>query len=122
VAQTLFSSLVQDYVRAHGWGLDRPEGRMVALIDAELDEGNIFECLLEGWNRACGTAGGSSTTTGRVSMQSFARGFGSVPISMVTMALTRTRSLPLRKPSRRAHRYATSGQFDCLLSLPAASA
>ena len=24
VAQTLFSSLVQDYVRAHGWGLDRP--------------------------------------------------------------------------------------------------
>jgi len=49
VAQTLFSSLVQDYVRAHGWGLDRPEGRMVALIgDAELDEGNIFECLLEG--------------------------------------------------------------------------
>ena len=27
VAQTLFSSLVQDYVRAHGWGLDRPEGQ-----------------------------------------------------------------------------------------------
>jgi pyruvate dehydrogenase E1 component len=52
VAQTLFSSLVQDYVRAHGWGLDRPEGRLVALIgDAELDEGNIFECLLEGWKQ-----------------------------------------------------------------------
>src|SRR5487761_2371367 len=50
VAQTLFSSLVQDYVRAHGWGTDRPEGRMVALVgDAELDEGNIFEALLEGW-------------------------------------------------------------------------
>ena len=50
VAQTLFSSLVQDYVRAHGWGLDRPEGRMIALVgDAELDEGNIFEALLEGW-------------------------------------------------------------------------
>ncbi len=50
VAQTLFSSLAQDYVRAHGWGLDRPEGRMVALIgDAEMDEGNIFEALLEGW-------------------------------------------------------------------------
>ena len=29
VAQTLFSSLVQDYVRAHGWGLERPEGRMI---------------------------------------------------------------------------------------------
>jgi pyruvate dehydrogenase E1 component len=52
VAQTLFSSLVQDYVRAHGWGLDRPEARMIALVgDAELDEGNIFECLLEGWKQ-----------------------------------------------------------------------
>ena len=50
VAQTLFSSLAQDYVRAQGWGLDRPEGRMVALVgDAEMDEGNIFEALLEGW-------------------------------------------------------------------------
>ncbi len=50
VAQTLFSSLTQDYVRAHGWAKDRPEGRMVALVgDAELDEGNIFEALLEGW-------------------------------------------------------------------------
>src|SRR5664280_356775 len=52
VAQTLFASLTQDYVRAHGWGLDRPEGRMVALVgDAELDEGNIFEALLEGWKQ-----------------------------------------------------------------------
>src|SRR5215470_10952461 len=50
VAQTLFSSLTQDYVRAHGWGTDTPEGRMVALVgDAELDEGNIFEAMLEGW-------------------------------------------------------------------------
>jgi len=52
VAQTLFASLVQDYVRAHGWGLERPEGRMVALVgDAELDEGNIFEAMLEGWKQ-----------------------------------------------------------------------
>jgi pyruvate dehydrogenase E1 component len=52
VAQTLFSSLVQDYVRAHGWGANRPEGRMIALVgDAELDEGNIFEALLEGWKQ-----------------------------------------------------------------------
>ena len=50
VAQTLFSSLVQDYVTAHGWMKDRPEGRMIALVgDAEMDEGNIFEALLEGW-------------------------------------------------------------------------
>src|ERR1700710_1987860 len=50
VAQTLFSSLVQDYVKAHGWMKDRPEGRMISLVgDAEMDEGNIFEALLEGW-------------------------------------------------------------------------
>src|SRR3979411_64334 len=50
VAQTLFSSLVQDYGRAHGRGLERPEGRMIPLGGgAELDEGNIFEALLEGW-------------------------------------------------------------------------
>jgi pyruvate dehydrogenase E1 component len=52
VAQTLFASLTQDYVRAHGWGTDRPEGRMIALLgDAELDEGNIFEAILEGWKQ-----------------------------------------------------------------------
>ncbi len=50
VAQTLFSSLAQDYLRAKNWGTTRPEGKMVALIgDAEMDEGNIFEALLEGW-------------------------------------------------------------------------
>jgi pyruvate dehydrogenase E1 component len=50
VAQTLFASLVQDYLRAKGLGIDKPEGRMIALLgDAEMDEGNIFEALLEGW-------------------------------------------------------------------------
>ncbi|MCK1545034.1 transketolase [Bradyrhizobium sp. 160] len=50
VAQTLFASLVQDYVKAHGWMKDRSEGRMIALVgDAEMDEGNIFEALAEGW-------------------------------------------------------------------------
>ncbi|MFN3890602.1 MAG: transketolase-like TK C-terminal-containing protein [Beijerinckiaceae bacterium] len=52
VAQTLFSSLVQDYVRAHGWGNDRPEGRYIAIVgDAEMDEGNIHEALIEGWKQ-----------------------------------------------------------------------
>jgi pyruvate dehydrogenase E1 component len=52
VAQTLFASLVQDYVRAKGWSGGRPEGRMIALVgDAEMDEGNIFESLLEGWKQ-----------------------------------------------------------------------
>ncbi len=50
VAMTLFSSLVQDYVRLKKLAPDRPVGRMVALVgDAELDEGNVFEALLEGW-------------------------------------------------------------------------
>jgi pyruvate dehydrogenase E1 component len=50
VAVTAFASLVQDYVRARPWAVPGPEGRMVALVgDAELDEGNIYECLQEGW-------------------------------------------------------------------------
>jgi len=49
VAATLFASLAQDYLHAHG-KLKGPEGRMIALLgDAELDEGNIYEALLEGW-------------------------------------------------------------------------
>ncbi len=49
-AQTLFASLVQDYVAAQSGVADRPRGRMVALVgDAEMDEGNIYEALLEGW-------------------------------------------------------------------------
>ena len=50
VAQTLFASLTQDYLRTHGLTGKRPDGRMISLVgDAELDEGNIFEALLEGW-------------------------------------------------------------------------
>ncbi len=49
VAITAFASLIQDYVDAKAWS-DSPKGRMVALIgDAEMDEGNIFECLQESW-------------------------------------------------------------------------
>ncbi|MCR8726097.1 1-deoxy-D-xylulose-5-phosphate synthase N-terminal domain-containing protein [Frigidibacter sp. ROC022] len=49
VAITSFASLVQDYIRAKDWGAITP-GRMVALLgDAELDEGNVYECLQEGW-------------------------------------------------------------------------
>ncbi|MEH6647299.1 1-deoxy-D-xylulose-5-phosphate synthase N-terminal domain-containing protein [Sulfitobacter sp.] len=50
VAITSFASLVQDYITAKSWGADAPQGRMVALVgDAELDEGNIYEALQEGW-------------------------------------------------------------------------
>ncbi len=51
VALTSFSSLMADYVRLHGFGrADIPPGRQIAIAgDAELDEGNIYEALLEGW-------------------------------------------------------------------------
>lgn len=50
VGVTAFASMIQDYVRAKPWGPKIPEGRMIALVgDAELDEGNVYECLLEGW-------------------------------------------------------------------------
>ncbi len=51
VAMTSFTSLMQDYVRAHAM-VDpaTPRGRQIAIAgDAELDEGNIYEALLEGW-------------------------------------------------------------------------
>lgn len=50
VAITSFASIVQDYVAAKSWGKGAPTGRMVALVgDAELDEGNVYEALQEGW-------------------------------------------------------------------------
>jgi pyruvate dehydrogenase E1 component len=50
VAVTAFSSLVQDYLIAHGQMQEEDAGRMIALMgDAELDEGNIYECLIEGY-------------------------------------------------------------------------
>jgi len=51
VGVTLFASLVQDYLRLKRLvPADTPPGRMIALAgDAELDEGNIYEALLEGW-------------------------------------------------------------------------
>ena len=49
VAITLFASLIQDYLTAHRWMEEAGRGRFVALIgDAELDEGNIYEALIEG--------------------------------------------------------------------------
>jgi len=51
VALTLCAALVQDYVALHDLlppGV-RP-GRMIAIAgDAEFDEGNVFEAMLEGW-------------------------------------------------------------------------
>ena len=50
VAITAFASLVQDYLIAHGQLAQADAGRMIALMgDAELDEGNIYECLIEAY-------------------------------------------------------------------------
>ncbi|MEO7239993.1 MAG: transketolase [Sphingomicrobium sp.] len=50
VAITAFASLIQDYLSAHSLMTEAERGRFVALIgDAELDEGNIYEALIEGY-------------------------------------------------------------------------
>lgn len=50
VAITAFASIIQDYLGEKSWTKKRKNGRMIALVgDAELDEGNVYECLQEGW-------------------------------------------------------------------------
>ncbi|MEQ8246307.1 MAG: 1-deoxy-D-xylulose-5-phosphate synthase N-terminal domain-containing protein [Alphaproteobacteria bacterium] len=51
VAVTLFASMIQDYLFTRKMmPEDQEPGRMVALMgDAELDEGNVWEAMLEGW-------------------------------------------------------------------------
>ncbi len=50
VAVTAFASLVQDWLIAHGALNAADAGRMIALMgDAELDEGNIYEALIEAY-------------------------------------------------------------------------
>jgi len=48
VAMTAFASLAQDYLAARGAVKPEKMGRMISLLgDAELDEGNIYEALIE---------------------------------------------------------------------------
>ncbi|NVJ99451.1 MAG: transketolase [Alphaproteobacteria bacterium] len=50
VAVTAFASLVQDHLIDRGLLDSQKAGRMIALMgDAELDEGNIYEALIEGY-------------------------------------------------------------------------
>ncbi|CAN0455806.1 unnamed protein product, partial [Laminaria digitata] len=51
VAVTLFASMIQDYLLTRKMlSPDEAPGRMVSLMcDAELDEGNVWEAMLEGW-------------------------------------------------------------------------
>lgn len=50
-AVTNFAALTQDYLRMKGLApTNRPPGRMIALVgDAELDEGNVYEALMDTW-------------------------------------------------------------------------
>ena len=50
-AMTSFAALVQDYLHVKNRLPEgQPRGRMVSVVgDAELDEGNVYEALLEGW-------------------------------------------------------------------------
>ena len=59
---TLWSAISQRYVAGH---FDVPQGgRHVALLgDAELDEGAIWEALVDPWSRASARCCGSSTST-----------------------------------------------------------
>ncbi|MEE2760217.1 MAG: 1-deoxy-D-xylulose-5-phosphate synthase N-terminal domain-containing protein, partial [Pseudomonadota bacterium] len=52
-AATLFAAMLQDFLFSHHMMPEgSPTGRMIALVgDAELDEGNVFEALLEGWKQ-----------------------------------------------------------------------
>ena len=51
VAMTSFAALAQQFLRTRGLAPDdAPPGRMIAIAgDAEFDEGNVFEALLEAW-------------------------------------------------------------------------
>ncbi len=49
VAVTAFASIAQDYLLAHEMMAPARAGRMISLLgDAELDEGNVYECAIEG--------------------------------------------------------------------------
>jgi pyruvate dehydrogenase E1 component len=53
VAMTAFASIAQDYMLSHRLLAPERAGRMIALLgDAELDEGNIYECVIEGAKHA----------------------------------------------------------------------
>ncbi len=51
VGLTMFASMVRDYVQLHKMVPEQEQpARMIAVMgDAELDEGNVYEALLEGW-------------------------------------------------------------------------
>ncbi len=51
VAIVNFAALVQDYLRLRGLTeTNTPAARMIALVgDAEVEEGNVFEAMLETW-------------------------------------------------------------------------
>ena len=46
---TIFSSIVQDYLICNDFLKNKQKSKMISIFgDAELDEGNVYEALLEG--------------------------------------------------------------------------
>lgn len=64
VAQTLFASLLQDYVAAHGWLCERRKGRMIAFIATpRWTNATSSRRYSKAGNRVLRTADGLSTIT-----------------------------------------------------------
>ena len=112
VAQTLFSSLMQDYVRAHGWGTRAaggPHDRAGRRRRARRGQHLRGRCSKAG-SRACAIAGGSSTTTARASTPSCAKACGSASSSCSGISAgTSSSSNTARCSRRRSRSRAASG-------------
>jgi pyruvate dehydrogenase E1 component len=107
VAVTAFSALVQDYLEARGALPAGKRGRMIALLgDAELDEGNIYECLIEGakhdlrdtwWIVDYNRQSLDATTTDRM-FERFAEMFEAVGWQVVTLKYGRLQQQAFAEP------------------------
>jgi pyruvate dehydrogenase E1 component len=113
VAVTAFASIVQDYLLAHGRMDPGDEGRMISLLgDAELDEGNIYECLIEGakhdlrntwWIVDYNRQSLDATTWDRMFLR-FADIFQAVGWEVVTLKYGRELQAAFRRPGGQALR------------------
>lgn len=94
VAITAFASIAQDYLLAKGRLAQEAAGRMICLLgDAELDEGNIYECVIEGakhdlrncwWIVDYNRQSLDATTSERMFLR-FAEIFGAVGWDVITL-------------------------------------
>jgi len=113
VAMTAFASMAQDYLLAHDLMAPERAGRMIALLgDAELDEGNIYECVIEGakhdlrncwWIVDYNRQSLDATTSERMSSRFFDI-FSAVGWDVITLKYGRTLEAAFAQPGGRALR------------------